>query len=301
MERNARAGDSRGEAALFRKLGDDGGAEHQRAAQQLPGQQRLTQQHPAAQRGEDRLQAHQQRGQGGVGVLLTHHLQRVADGAGEHRHVEDAAPAGEHVLETRRFDDEGDHAGHHRAGGELQRAQDQRVAPRGVAADGEDLEGEHHGAAQGEQVADADGEVFLHAQQDHARQRQRQADPNRDADALPAEYSQQGHDDDVQRRHKAGFGGRGVDEAHLLEDGRGDEEQPDDDAGNEVLPQRRRAGLSVAGELPEQGHGRHQHRAGDGRAQEYKGEGLYVEHGVALGGKGQAPDQRRGQQAEGSL
>lgn len=276
--------------ALLGELGNHRRAEHQQAAEQFADGEHLAQQDPAADGREHGFQAHQQGGQRGIGVLLADHLQRVAHRAGEHCRIDDARPAGHDVGHGGGLRQQHQRQGHDGSGGKLDGAEQDRIHVAGIAVDDDDVEGEHEGAAQGDQIADVDGEVILDAQQAQAHQRDRHADPHLFAHALAHEHGDDGDQDDVERGDEAGVCGGGVGDADLLQRARAEQDHAQHRAQNQVaLHVRLVAG--AAGLAAQQGIDRKEHDAGDQRAQKHEGEGPDEARGGALRGKGHAPNE----------
>ena len=169
-------------------------------------------------------------------------------------------------------------------------AEQDRIHVACIAVDDDDVEGEHEGAAKGDQIADIDGKVLLDAQQAQADQGHNHANPNLFAHALAHEHGDDGDQDDVQRSDEAGVRGGGVADADLLERARTEQNHAQHCAQDQVALHVRlvaRAACLAAG----QGIDRKEHQAGDQRAQKHEGEGADELRRSALRGEGHTPDE----------
>ena len=83
------------------KLREDDGGEDERAARDLGGRKGVAEREPSADRPDNRLEAHEDCGNGRIGARLAEVLHRVGDSAGHDGDVEKREPSGAEVLERK--------------------------------------------------------------------------------------------------------------------------------------------------------------------------------------------------------
>ena len=159
----------------------------------------------------------------------------------------------------------------------------------------QDMPGEHEGAGDQQQISRIDGEAALDAEQVQADGGDRDGQPYGRHHPPAHENPRDGHQQDIQRRQKTGFAGRGVKQRRLLQVGGDRQQQPAEDTAAQqasFAPCAHLYGLVKAlfAGILQQDHRHERQRADDG-PRGHEGERADVLHAHALGHKGGAPDE----------
>jgi len=131
-------------------------------------------------------------------MLLRHHLQGETDRHAKHTAVEDGRPGGNDGVQCRGLEYQRQDQADHRAGGELDESQAQRVVTAGEESHQQYVNTPDEGAGQLQPVAGGYGEAFADAEQEHADHCQAGAQPDAGAAALADQQAENRYHDHVQ-------------------------------------------------------------------------------------------------------
>ena len=126
----------------LRQLREDDRREHDRAAEKLPCGERLAEQQPAEQGGEDGLQTHEQGSQRGLHIAFADDLERVRHASGEDTRIYNGPPALQNGIPVRCFKQKHTDRGQRGADQKLYAAQPHTVHMRHDCADIADMDRE---------------------------------------------------------------------------------------------------------------------------------------------------------------
>ena len=148
-----RSDGSRSRRLLLRPLSQQNPDKHHAAARVFAGCHFIPQNQPAAQHRKHAFQAQDQGGYGGVGILLTHDLQGVADAAAHHARVDDGRPAAGDFRQRGLLRDQRHGQTDHCRHGELNAAQLHAVGTGADPVNDKNMGGKRHGAQKQRAVA----------------------------------------------------------------------------------------------------------------------------------------------------
>lgn len=178
------------------------------------------QDNPTGKHGDNRLQAHNQRGHGRVHALLPDDLQGIRCAGGQCACVQHRLPRGEQRTQTGLLKEQHARACNHSADKKLNAGHFHAVGQRRKMVDDHDMYRKQDGTDKGEEVAAVHAQPVGQTEKIQADDCQRHTAPDQSAAFAPEQKAEQRYNQDIAGGQKTGFADCSVQQADLLKNTR---------------------------------------------------------------------------------